>query len=78
MATVSIFLCLSYILNAVGIYIACSVNETAVIRWNYGDPELGSCKETVDGGSHFRYWVQNGPDADRCARFIGKTTSVWS
>lgn len=41
------------------------VNETAVIRWNYGDPQLGSCKETIEGGSHFRYWVQDGSKADR-------------
>ena len=41
--------------------------ETAVIRWDYGDPALGSCKETIEGGNHFRYWVQNGPSANRCA-----------
>lgn len=41
------------------------VNETSVIRWNYGDPQLGSCKETIQGGNHFRYWVQNGPGGNR-------------
>lgn len=41
-------------------------NETAVIRWNYGDPQLGTCKETIQGGNHFRYWVQDGPSANRC------------
>jgi len=46
------------------------LNETAVIRWNYGDPELGSCKETIEGGGHFRYWVQNGPNADSGALFL--------
>lgn len=40
-------------------------NETAVIRWNYGDPKLGTCKETISGGNHFRYWVQNGPNTNR-------------
>ncbi|KAF8507377.1 hypothetical protein BU17DRAFT_57478 [Hysterangium stoloniferum] len=44
-------------------------NETAVIRYNYGDPALGSCKETVQGGNHFRYWVQNGSDANRFVSF---------
>lgn len=44
-----------------------SENETAVIRWNYGDPSLGACKETIEGGNHFRYWVQNGKSANRCA-----------
>jgi hypothetical protein len=41
-------------------------NETAVIRWNYGDAALGACKETIQGGNHFRYWVQNGDKANRC------------
>ena len=42
-----------------------AVNETSVIRWNYGDPQLGSCQQTIQGGNHFRYWVQNGPNANR-------------
>ena len=45
-----------------------AVNETAVIRWDYGDPQLGTCKETIEGGAHFRYWVQNGDKADRSVR----------
>jgi len=44
--------------------------ETAVIRWNYGDPSLGACKETIEGGNHFRYWVQNGPSANSEAVFM--------
>lgn len=43
------------------------VNETAVMRLDYGDPTLGTCKETVEGGNHFRYWTQTGSEADRCA-----------
>lgn len=46
-------------------------NETAVIRWNYGDPALGACKETIEGGNHFRYWVQDGSDANSGAIFMG-------
>lgn len=46
------------------------VNETAVIRWDYGNPTVGTCTETVDGGNHFRYWVQDGPDADSGAFFL--------
>ena len=42
-----------------------TVNETAVIRWNYYEPQLGACTESINGGNHFRYWVQNGNDADR-------------
>jgi hypothetical protein len=45
-------------------------NETAVIRWNYGDAALGACKETIEGGNHFRYWVQNGGNADSGAIFM--------
>jgi len=41
-----------------------------VIRWNYYDPQLGSCKETVQGGNHFRYWVQDGPSANTGAIFL--------
>ncbi|KIJ96753.1 hypothetical protein K443DRAFT_273066 [Laccaria amethystina LaAM-08-1] len=47
-----------------------SKNETSVVRWNYGDPQLGSCKETVQGGNHFRYWVQDGPSANTGAIFL--------
>ncbi|EKM51576.1 uncharacterized protein PHACADRAFT_261798 [Phanerochaete carnosa HHB-10118-sp] len=46
------------------------LNETAVIRWDYGDPQLGSCRETIDGGAHFRIWVQNGNEADSGAVFV--------
>ena len=41
------------------------VNETSELRWDYGDPQLGTCQETIDGGNHFRYWIQNGPSANR-------------
>ncbi|KAN0135338.1 hypothetical protein V8E53_006903 [Lactarius tabidus] len=46
------------------------LNETAVIRLDYGDPTLGTCKETVEGGNHFRYWTQTGGDADSGAVFM--------
>ncbi|KAI0685621.1 hypothetical protein BC835DRAFT_1455583 [Cytidiella melzeri] len=45
-------------------------NETAVIRWDYGDFEFGSCKETIEGGPHFRYWTQDGSSADSGAIFM--------
>jgi hypothetical protein len=47
------------------IFLSFQVNETAVIRYDYGDPTLGTCKETVQGGNHFRYWIQSGSSADR-------------
>ena len=42
-----------------------SENETSELRWDYGDPSLGTCQETIKGGNHFRYWIQNGPSANR-------------
>ena len=41
-----------------------------MIRWDYGDPTLGTCTETIQGGNHFRYWVQNGKSADSGAIFM--------
>ncbi|KAG6854545.1 hypothetical protein C0991_005457 [Blastosporella zonata] len=46
------------------------LNETAVIRWDYGDPQLGTCKETIQGGDHFRYWMQDGSEANSGAIFM--------
>ncbi|KAH8829926.1 hypothetical protein DL96DRAFT_908533 [Flagelloscypha sp. PMI_526] len=35
------------------------VNETAVMRYNFGRPDNGgTCTESIQGGNHFRYWVQ--------------------
>ncbi|KAF7364762.1 hypothetical protein MVEN_00346100 [Mycena venus] len=45
-------------------------NETSELRWDYGDPSLGTCEETVKGGNHFRYWVQNGKTASSGAYFL--------
>ena len=42
------------------------MNETSELRWDYGDPDLGTCKETINGGNHFRYWIQDGPSGNRC------------
>ncbi|KAF7327754.1 hypothetical protein MKEN_00355000 [Mycena kentingensis (nom. inval.)] len=46
------------------------VNETAVLRWDYGDPSLGTCMETIKGGNHFRYWTQDGASANSSAIFL--------
>ncbi|KAG8969500.1 hypothetical protein FRC03_002361 [Tulasnella sp. 419] len=53
-----------------------SRNETAVMRHNYGDPYLGSCKETIEGGNHFRYWTQNGKDANSGAIFMAASVEL--
>ncbi|KAI5833321.1 hypothetical protein K523DRAFT_120801 [Schizophyllum commune Tattone D] len=47
-----------------------SVNQTSLLRWNYGDPQLGTCTETIQGGNHFRYWVQNGDSKNSGAYFF--------
>ncbi|KAG6331347.1 hypothetical protein ID866_7743 [Astraeus odoratus] len=46
------------------------LNETAVIRWDYGNATFGTCEETINGGDHFRYWIQNGADANSGAIFL--------
>ncbi|KAH0826186.1 hypothetical protein J3R83DRAFT_5618 [Lanmaoa asiatica] len=46
------------------------LNQTAVIRLDYGNAQLGTCEETIEGGNHFRYWIQNGPDANSAAIFM--------
>ncbi|KAI9568495.1 hypothetical protein HD554DRAFT_731566 [Boletus coccyginus] len=46
------------------------LNQTAVIRWAYGNVELGTCQETLEGGNHHRYWIQNGPNANSGAIFM--------
>jgi hypothetical protein len=46
------------------------LNETDEIRYDYGDPQLGTCTETIQGGGHFRYWTQNGRDANSGAVFM--------
>lgn len=47
-----------------------SVNQTGVIRWDYGGGFVGTCLETLEGGNHFRYWQQSGSDADSGAWFL--------
>ncbi|KIY72513.1 hypothetical protein CYLTODRAFT_417901 [Cylindrobasidium torrendii FP15055 ss-10] len=45
-------------------------NQTQIMRYNFGDPALGACKESVQGGNHFRYWIQNGGQANTSAIFL--------
>lgn len=52
-------------------------NETDMMRWNYGDAQLGSCRETIEGGNHFRFFPQDGPDANRwVARLNAEVTQL--
>ncbi|WVQ99268.1 hypothetical protein IAU59_006400 [Kwoniella sp. CBS 9459] len=36
-----------------------NVTEVEELRYNYGNPYIGTCQETFNGGSHLRYWIQN-------------------
>lgn len=40
-----------------------NVTQTNMLRWNFGDPWVGTCKETFEGGLHFRYWKQTSTGA---------------
>ncbi|PWN53619.1 hypothetical protein IE53DRAFT_137400 [Violaceomyces palustris] len=44
--------------------------QNGVLRWNYGDPILGTCKESFLGDNHFRWWIQNGTEGNSNAIFL--------
>ncbi|KAG6820885.1 hypothetical protein H0H93_010229 [Arthromyces matolae] len=46
------------------------VNQTVELRQDYGDPNLGTCLESLIGGNHLRVFRQNGPLADSGALFL--------
>jgi len=46
------------------------VNQTVELRQDYGDPNLGTCLESLIGGNHLRVYRQNGPEADTGALFL--------
>lgn len=50
------------------------INQTILLRENFGDTVLGTCKETIDGGEHYRVWRQNGSLADSGAWFLAAST----
>lgn len=33
--------------------------NNGVLRWNYGLPSVGTCRETIEGGNHFRWFTQH-------------------
>lgn len=37
--------------------------EVQVLRWNFGNTVNGTCQQTLVGGLHLRYWVQNSTKA---------------
>ncbi|KAF8921100.1 hypothetical protein CPB85DRAFT_1168814, partial [Mucidula mucida] len=46
------------------------VNQTMELREDYGDPDIGTCLESLIGGNHFRVYRQDGPGANSGALFL--------
>ncbi|KAL5506949.1 hypothetical protein ACEPAH_6405 [Sanghuangporus vaninii] len=46
------------------------VNQTILLREDYGIPEIGTCLQSLVGGNHFRLFRQNGPTANSGALFL--------
>jgi hypothetical protein len=46
------------------------VNQTIELRDDYGNPDIGSCWESLVGGNHLRLFRQNGAKADTNALFL--------
>ncbi|GAA6061474.1 hypothetical protein JCM10212_002553 [Sporobolomyces blumeae] len=46
------------------------INQTILLRENFGDLSVGTCRETVQGGYHYRVWRQNGTEANSGAWFL--------
>ncbi|GAA6007042.1 hypothetical protein JCM10207_009181 [Rhodosporidiobolus poonsookiae] len=52
------------------------INQTTLLRYNYGDPYIGTCYETINGGSHYRVWRQNGTQANSGAWFLAASVEM--
>ncbi|PWN31459.1 uncharacterized protein FA14DRAFT_111935, partial [Meira miltonrushii] len=52
------------------------INQTNVLRFNYYGGDSGTCLESVKGGNHLRYWIQNGSSADTKAVFIAASVEM--
>lgn len=47
-----------------------------VLRYNYESPYVGTCQETFQGGNHFRWWRQNGTEANSGAIFLATSAEL--
>lgn len=56
-----------------------NMTELEVLRWNYGDIYIGTCRETFNGGLHLRYWRQNHTYVHpiACRNFARTPTNDW-
>ncbi|GAA5819970.1 hypothetical protein JCM11251_005431 [Rhodosporidiobolus azoricus] len=52
------------------------INQTILLRYTYGDPYLGTCWETINGGGHYRVWRQNGTQANSGAWFLAASEEM--
>lgn len=50
--------------------------SNGVLRFNYYSPYIGTCKETFQGGNHFRWWIQNGTEANSSAIFLAASREL--
>jgi len=48
-------------------------NQTNELREDYGNPDVGTCLESLIGGNHFRIYRQDGPLADSGALFLASS-----
>ncbi|KAJ7078931.1 hypothetical protein B0H15DRAFT_859808 [Mycena belliarum] len=46
------------------------VNQTVELRQDFGDPNVGTCLESLIGGNHLRVYRQNGSQANSGALFL--------
>lgn len=50
--------------------------QTNIMRYNFKQGDGGTCLESLNGGNHFRYWIQNGSAADSGAVFVAASVEL--
>ena len=50
--------------------------QTNIFRYNFKQGDGGTCLESLNGGNHFRYWIQNGSAADSNAIFMAVSVEL--
>lgn len=53
-----------------------AVSQTNLFRYNYMQGDGGSCVQSLNGGNHFRYWIQNGSAANTGAIFLAASVEL--
>ncbi|KAN0064315.1 hypothetical protein ACQY0O_002506 [Thecaphora frezii] len=54
-----------------------SDGDNGGLRWNYSDLSVGTCKESLNGDNHFRWYLQNGTDDFTGAIFLAVSMEEW-